>query len=113
MTNCSQHTKNVRPVGYIQVHAWAEKKSKRHYQVQCDECGRWAIWKRKPKMDDINKAIMGRFVVEYVPKDDKFILREHTQNGTLNSTIQIRGAEISDVEDILYRSRVRRAVLKG
>ena len=50
MTNCSQHTKNVRPVGYIQVHAWAEKKSKRHYQVQCDECGRWDIWKRKPKI---------------------------------------------------------------
>lgn len=39
------HTKD--PEGYLQWHEWAEKKSARHYQVQCPGCGRYAIWKRK------------------------------------------------------------------
>lgn len=37
------------PEGYLAWHAWAEKKSKRHYQAQCPHCGFLAIWKRKPK----------------------------------------------------------------
>lgn len=32
------------PEGYIQFHAWAEKKSKTHRQIRCPVCGLWAIW---------------------------------------------------------------------
>ena len=49
MTTCANHT--VCPEGYLAWHAWAEKKARRHTQVQCDECGLWAIWKRKPKSE--------------------------------------------------------------
>lgn len=45
-TTCADHT--VCPEGYLAWHAWAEKKAKRHYQVRCDECGRFLIWRRKP-----------------------------------------------------------------
>jgi len=34
---------------YCAWHEWAEKKSRRHYQVKCPVCGLWKIWKRKPK----------------------------------------------------------------
>lgn len=40
------HTKS--PDGYLEWHAWAEKKSRRHVQVQCPGCGLWAIWRRRP-----------------------------------------------------------------
>ncbi len=36
------------PDGYLAWHEWAEKKSRRHYQVRCSICGFYAIWKRKP-----------------------------------------------------------------
>jgi len=39
---CKSHTKC--PASYIAWHEWAEKKSRTHHQVQCDECGLWAIW---------------------------------------------------------------------
>ena len=48
-TTCADHT--VCPEGYLSWYAWAEKKARRHYQVQCDECGLWAIWRRKPKWE--------------------------------------------------------------
>ena len=46
MKNCTKkHTKQ--PTEYIAWHDWAEKKSKRHTQVQCPDCGLWVIWKRR------------------------------------------------------------------
>jgi hypothetical protein len=45
MTRCSQHTPC--PKGYLAWHIWAEKKSKTHYQVRCDECGRLRIWRKR------------------------------------------------------------------
>lgn len=42
-----KHTKH--PEGYLQFHAWAEKKMRTHEQVQCPTCGWWAIWKRRDK----------------------------------------------------------------
>lgn len=44
MSDCSQHTKQ--PDGYIERSNWAEMMSKTHTQVQCDQCGLWAIWIR-------------------------------------------------------------------
>lgn len=35
------------PDGYVEWHEWAEKKARRHVQVQCQTCGKWAIWKRE------------------------------------------------------------------
>lgn len=43
------HTKC--PPGYLDWHAWAEKKSRTHVQVVCSGCGLYKIWKRKPKQD--------------------------------------------------------------
>ncbi len=37
------------PEGYIQWHAWAEKKSKTHRQIRCPVCGLWAIWVPKKR----------------------------------------------------------------
>jgi len=47
------HTKG--PVMYVKWHEWAEKKSRRHYQVQCPGCGRYAIWKRKKPNEFTNE----------------------------------------------------------
>ncbi len=44
-TSCKDHTEE--PQGYLAWHAWAEKKMKKHYQIRCDECGLWKIWRRK------------------------------------------------------------------
>lgn len=43
MKKC-KHTKC--PEGYIQWHAWAEKKMKKHTCLRCPICGKFAIWKR-------------------------------------------------------------------
>lgn len=32
------------PEGYIEWHAWAEKKAKTHKQKRCPGCTRFAIW---------------------------------------------------------------------
>jgi hypothetical protein len=40
-----RHTKA--PEGYLQWHAWAEKKSKTHKQKKCPGCGLWAIWVKR------------------------------------------------------------------
>lgn len=37
-----QHT--PQPEGYREWHAWAERMSKTHRQVQCPNCGKWSIW---------------------------------------------------------------------
>jgi hypothetical protein len=37
-----RHTKQ--PEGYLQWHAWAEKKLKTHRQIKCPNCGLYAIW---------------------------------------------------------------------
>lgn len=47
MTACKDHT--LCPESYGAWHSWAEKKSRRHYQVRCNECKLWKIWRRKPK----------------------------------------------------------------
>lgn len=47
MTTCDDHTPC--PSTYVEWSVWAEKKSKTHEQVQCDECKRWAIWRKKQK----------------------------------------------------------------
>jgi len=45
--NAKNHTKA--PEGYLDWHAWAEQKSKTHTTVQCPDCGKYAIWVKKPK----------------------------------------------------------------
>lgn len=35
------------PSGYLEWHAWAEKKAKTHEQETCPTCGLYSIWKRK------------------------------------------------------------------
>jgi hypothetical protein len=40
--NKEGHT--ICPKGYIAWHAWAEKMSKTHQQIQCPGCGYWMIW---------------------------------------------------------------------
>lgn len=40
----STHAKS--PSDYGQWHSWAAKKSKRHKQIRCPECGYFAIWVR-------------------------------------------------------------------
>ena len=32
------------PKGYLEWHAWAEEKSKTHYQQLCPDCALWVIW---------------------------------------------------------------------
>lgn len=32
------------PTGYLQWHAWAEEKSKKHMQIKCEGCGLYKIW---------------------------------------------------------------------
>lgn len=32
------------PIGYIDWHAWAERKKKTHKQQQCPDCGLWHVW---------------------------------------------------------------------
>lgn len=39
------------PEGYLAWHEWAEKKSRRHYQVRCPHCGLYKVWRRKPRED--------------------------------------------------------------
>jgi len=41
-----RHTKQ--PQGYLAWHEWADKKSKKHFQVKCPACGLLKVWKRKP-----------------------------------------------------------------
>ena len=48
MSECPKknlHTES--PEGYLAWQAWAEKKHKRYYQVICDGCGLYEIWKQK------------------------------------------------------------------
>ena len=51
-TCTGKHTKC--PVGYLQWHEWASKKSKTHKQKKCDGCNLYAIWvEKKPKLERI------------------------------------------------------------
>lgn len=46
-STCPQRHRHTKaPVGYLDWHAWAERKARTHRQVQCPGCGRWAIWRR-------------------------------------------------------------------
>lgn len=47
VTMTCQHT--PKPMGYIDLALWMEKKARTHEQMRCPECGRWAIWKRKAR----------------------------------------------------------------
>lgn len=44
------------PKGYVQWHEWAEKKSKTHNQLKCDQCGLFHIWKKKKKPIDQSES---------------------------------------------------------
>lgn len=37
------------PSGYLQWHDWAQKKSRRHKQIRCPDCGLFTIWIRRDK----------------------------------------------------------------
>lgn len=37
------------PSGYLEWHAWAEKKAETHDQERCPHCGLWAIWRKKAR----------------------------------------------------------------
>lgn len=39
------------PEGYVEWHAWAERKSRTHRQVQCPECG-YFVWVKKSKVPE-------------------------------------------------------------
>jgi hypothetical protein len=49
--NCPSFKNHTpQPRGYVQWHAWAEEKAKTHYQIRCPECGFFAIWVKKNKV---------------------------------------------------------------
>lgn len=43
---CEPHTDS--PRGYLQWDDWAEKMNQTHVQRQCEGCGLWAVWERRP-----------------------------------------------------------------
>lgn len=44
---CIDSQARTREMGYIAYINWMEKKSKSFYQVKCEHCGLFHIWKRK------------------------------------------------------------------
>lgn len=46
----SQHT--PQPSGYNAWHEWAEKMEETHYQVKCEGCDLFAIWKPRPDVHE-------------------------------------------------------------
>ena len=56
--NIANHTKC--PDGYNDWHDWADQKARRHRQIKCPVCKRWAIWVRR----DANEPDYGRKPVE-------------------------------------------------
>ena len=47
---CPQKARHTKcPEGYLQWHAWADKKSKTHWTERCPGCGLYAIWVPKKK----------------------------------------------------------------
>lgn len=46
VSTCDDHVYG--PDGYLAWHEWAQRMSKTHQQIRCDECELWAIW--VPKM---------------------------------------------------------------
>lgn len=51
MVKPCKHTEG--PTGYIARHEWLERMAKRYDQIQCPKCGQWAIWKVRPKVEDM------------------------------------------------------------
>ena len=48
--NQNAHVKDA-PSGYLQWHAWAERKAKTHTQSKCPGCGLYLIWTRREPAD--------------------------------------------------------------
>lgn len=46
-TSCEHPYEKGEPSGYLQWHAWAEKREKTYSQSQCPECGLWVIYERR------------------------------------------------------------------
>jgi len=52
LADCPKRAKHTPcPSDYVAWHEWAEKKAATHEQTRCPTCGRWAIWKPKPKVE--------------------------------------------------------------
>jgi hypothetical protein len=83
--NTCNHRLKGEPEGYVQWHEWAEKKNKTHYQVKCDKCGLYAIWKRRPDdtpTDNIEwlDKVLSDIPAKYVLQGDSLALNgQHEQ----------------------------------
>jgi ribosomal protein S14 len=44
------------PAGYLQWHAWAERKSRTHHQERCPGCGRFSIWRKGADDELVHEA---------------------------------------------------------
>lgn len=49
MITCTDHT--PQPAGYLHWHSWAQRMSRTHRQLTCDQCNRWMIWAPKEQRD--------------------------------------------------------------
>lgn len=48
LEDCPEKARHTRyPEGYLQWHAWAEKKAKTHRSTRCKGCGLFAVWMPK------------------------------------------------------------------
>ncbi len=72
------------PVGYLQWHAWAARKSKTHQQVKCDACGLWKIWKRKSYGENMTTAFHELFYRWECPRCDHANLSDEIVVGPAN-----------------------------
>ena len=43
--NAAQHCEG--PTGYLNWHAWAERKHRTHRQERCPGCGLWKLWRSR------------------------------------------------------------------
>lgn len=64
------HTKC--PEGYLQWHAWAEQKSKKHTCFKCLSCGKFAVWKRTSTVIKKISTFTGN-IAELVKQRDDYL----------------------------------------